>query len=220
MPKPSTPSVWASGKSFAFQPSLEQQAQGFDYIATARPGTGAPITDDHDWPLNKVTDALKWVMDQIPDGGIDELINNKVPDASTTTKGVVELATSQEAISGAAGVIPDAAGVLASIQSNVNPGLGVGQSWQNVTSSRSVGVTYTNTTGRTIVVKVSAEAVSNYIYIQCTGSVESIQSAGRDSGVSVNSYAEIDIIVPPSGTYSVILGGLGGPYIRNWWELR
>lgn len=69
MPKPLTPAVWASGKSFAFQPSLAQQAQGFDYIATVRPGTGAPITDDHDWPLNQVTSALKWVMDQIPNGG-------------------------------------------------------------------------------------------------------------------------------------------------------
>lgn len=63
MPKPSTPSVWASGKSFGFTPSLSQQAQGFDYIATVRPGTGAPITDDHDWPLNQITSALAWVLD-------------------------------------------------------------------------------------------------------------------------------------------------------------
>lgn len=151
---------------------------------------------------------------------LESVVPTMVPTASTTHAGTVEMATTQEAISGAPGVVPDAAGVLASIQNNVTPGIGIGQSWQNVTSSRSVGVTYTNTTGRTIVVKVSAEAVSNYIYIQCTGSVESIQSAGRDAGVSVSSYAEIDIIVPPSGTYSVILGGLGGPFIRNWWELR
>lgn len=70
MAKPSTPAVWASGKSFGFQPSSAQQAQGFDYIATVRPGTGAPITDDHDWPLNSITTALKWMMDQIPDAGL------------------------------------------------------------------------------------------------------------------------------------------------------
>lgn len=70
MTKPSTPAVWASGKTFGFQPSSAQQAQGFDYIATVRPGTGAPITDDHDWPLNQVTTALKWVMDQIAASGL------------------------------------------------------------------------------------------------------------------------------------------------------
>lgn len=68
MAKPSTPAVWASGKAFGFQPSAAQQAQGFDYIANVRPTTGAPITDDHDWPLNNITNALKWLMDQIPDG--------------------------------------------------------------------------------------------------------------------------------------------------------
>lgn len=70
MPKPSTPAVWASGKAFGFQPSDAQQAQGFDYIATVRPSTGAPITDDHDWPLKNITTALKWIMDQIPDSGM------------------------------------------------------------------------------------------------------------------------------------------------------
>lgn len=70
MPKPATPLIWASGKSFGFQPSSAQQAQGFDYIASLRPSTGAPITDDHDWPLKNITEAVKWVMDQIPDAGL------------------------------------------------------------------------------------------------------------------------------------------------------
>ena len=72
MPKPLTPAVWASGKAFGFQPSAAQQAQGFDYIATVRPSTGAPITDDHDWPLNSITTALKWIMDQVPDHGFKQ----------------------------------------------------------------------------------------------------------------------------------------------------
>lgn len=68
MTKPSTPLVWASGKAFGFQPSAAQQAQGFDYIATVRPSTGAPITDDHDWPLNQVTSCLRWIMGVGSDG--------------------------------------------------------------------------------------------------------------------------------------------------------
>lgn len=84
MPKPSTPAIWASGKTFSFQPSSAQQAQGFDYIAGIRPGTGAPITDDHDWPLNKITEGLKWVMDQLPNGGVAELITNALPKRTFT----------------------------------------------------------------------------------------------------------------------------------------
>lgn len=94
MPKPSTPSVWASAKTFGFQPSAAQQAQGFDYIATIRPGTGAPITDDHDWPFNQVTTALKWVMDQIPDSGIKSAAfrdvgngESQIPDMSSWLSG-------------------------------------------------------------------------------------------------------------------------------------
>lgn len=68
MAKPATPAVWASGKSFGFQPSASQQAQGFDYIATVRPGTGAPITDDHDFPLKQITSAVAWIMGSGSDG--------------------------------------------------------------------------------------------------------------------------------------------------------
>ncbi|MGL5396498.1 MAG: gp53-like domain-containing protein [Shewanella sp.] len=68
MAKPATPAVWASGKVFSFRPSAAQQAQGFDYIASVRPGTGAPITDDHDFPLLQVTAALAWVMGTGSDG--------------------------------------------------------------------------------------------------------------------------------------------------------
>lgn len=68
MAKPATPAVWASGKTFGFQPSASQQAQGFDYIATVRPDTGAPITDDHDFPLKQITTALAWLMGTGADG--------------------------------------------------------------------------------------------------------------------------------------------------------
>lgn len=91
MPKPSTPAVWASGKTFGFQPSQSQQAQGFDYIATVRPGTGAPITDDHDWPLNNITTSLKWVMDQLPNGGIQELLTALLPKRSFSANDFIRI---------------------------------------------------------------------------------------------------------------------------------
>ncbi|MGL5490547.1 MAG: gp53-like domain-containing protein [Shewanella sp.] len=94
MPKPSTPAVWASGKIFSFTPSAQQIAQGFDYIATIGRPEGAPITDDHDWPFNQVTQALKWVMDQIPDAGIKSAASrdvgtgsSQIPDMSSFSSG-------------------------------------------------------------------------------------------------------------------------------------
>lgn len=91
MAKPSTPSVWASGKSFGFQPSAAQQAQGFDYIASVRPSTGAPITDDHDWPLNNITTSLKWVMDQLPVGGIQELLTALLPKRTFSARDFIRI---------------------------------------------------------------------------------------------------------------------------------
>lgn len=92
MAKPSTPAVWASGKTFGFQPSAAQQAQGFDYIATIRPSTGAPITDDHDWPLNQITTAMKWMMDQVDPSGLKTAAfrdvgtgPNQIPDMTSFT---------------------------------------------------------------------------------------------------------------------------------------
>ncbi|MGL5728204.1 MAG: gp53-like domain-containing protein [Plesiomonas sp.] len=82
MPKPSTPDVWASNKTFSFTPNPQQIAQGFDYIATIGRPEGAPITDDHDWPLNQVTQSLKWIMDQLPDGGIQALLSALLPKRS------------------------------------------------------------------------------------------------------------------------------------------
>lgn len=94
MPKPSTPDIWAAGKTFSFQPSQAQQSQGFDYIASVRPGTGAPITDDHDWPLNKITTSLKWIADQIPNDGLKTAAfrdvgvgSNQIPDMSSFGSG-------------------------------------------------------------------------------------------------------------------------------------
>ncbi|MGL4468417.1 MAG: gp53-like domain-containing protein [Plesiomonas shigelloides] len=94
MPKPSTPAVWASGKTFSFTPNAQQVAQGFDYIATIGRPEGAPITDDHDWPFNQITQALKWVMDQIPDAGLKSAAfmdvgtgPNQIPDMSAFQSG-------------------------------------------------------------------------------------------------------------------------------------
>jgi hypothetical protein len=88
--------------------------------------------------------------------------------------------------------------------------LGVGQTWQNVTSSRSFGTTYTNSTGRTITVIVSSEArefgnLDAYI----NGSFF-ITAAGCWAGGAYGYQAVITLIIPNGATYKFTQGGSGG----------
>ena len=80
--------------------------------------------------------------------------------------------------------------------------VGVGQTWQDVKASRSVGVTYTNTTGRPIMV-----APDN--------SGEPVIVDGLEL-VASGAYGA-QVIVPAGSTYSVPAGGYG---IDRWLELR
>lgn len=126
-----------------------------------------------------------------------------ITDASETQKGLIEIATSTEIQTGTdttRAVTPEG---LAHIV------IGVGQTWQNVLGSRAAGVTYTNTTGRPILVNI----------------VLSTGTAGRTfivNGINVASFdnsGAVDFssaIVPAGGTYSIS----GAASISLWSELR
>lgn len=139
-------------------------------------------------------------------------------DATATRKGVTRFATLAEAIGGTVQNVAIDPNVLR----NALPqrGLGEGQTWRNMTGSRSIGVTYTNTTGRAIAV-----AFSGY----------NANSGGKDfslsiSGVSVGTWyggpiqsvgAQVFGIVPAGGTYSIHYGGgTGDITAARWVELR
>ena len=87
---------------------------------------------------------------------------------------------------------------------------GIGQTWQNVTASRSLGVTYTNNTGKPIQVIVTTIAVGGSDfwvnnYIICSS-----------SGANTNSGIYNSAIVPNEQTYKVT----GNSAIAEWVELR
>jgi hypothetical protein len=88
--------------------------------------------------------------------------------------------------------------------------IGVGQTWQNVTSSRSVyPSTYTNNTGRPIQVLISVGAVSG------VGSavVDGVTVAITDT--NVGTYTVVSFIVPNGSIYYFAVES-----IANWAELR
>lgn len=133
----------------------------------------------------------------------------QLPNASTTAIGAVQLndtltsaSTSQAATAAQAKVLNDQA-------------FGVGQSWQDVTGSRAIGQTYTNNTGKPILVSISGGGVDGYFILRCNGLV--VSSAGNPGGTG-NDVNFVSAIIPIGSSYS--LDSKGGVNTITWAELR
>ena len=94
-------------------------------------------------------------------------------------------------------------------------GLGYDQTWQDVKTSRASGGTYTNSTGKPIVIAVAASG-TNYIVISFIINGVSVFYHNTGGGAySQNGGAQI--IVPNGATYGVtITAGI----LSSWFELR
>lgn len=97
--------------------------------------------------------------------------------------------------------------------------VGGNQTWQNVLGSRSVGTTYTNTTGRPITVYASGgagSAVNNYWngVINGVPMFTSSQSSNANGIMSLGPF-----VVPPGATYAITQGA-GTTPAALWSELR
>lgn len=102
---------------------------------------------------------------------------------------------------------------LTSLQS-----VGYGQTWQNVTGSRAFGTTYYNTTGRPIIVTVSALASSvslQNIAITLYGTITVTATTYTNAG-GWSHYLQ-GTVIPPGASYSV---SSSGPTLSAWIELR
>jgi hypothetical protein len=90
--------------------------------------------------------------------------------------------------------------------------VGVGQTWQNVTASRVVGTTYTNSTGKPILILfMAASATANCTYRLIVDGVELV------ANIFPTFNQTISYIVPTGSTYSITMtNGI----IGKWMELR
>jgi len=96
-------------------------------------------------------------------------------------------------------------------------GLGYGQTWQDVTASRVVGTnlsptTYTNNTGKPIVVNFASAELNNQFIAKVNG--VTVGWFTNNSGSS----STLSFIVPPTNTYSISTSMLNPAY--TWVELR
>jgi len=95
--------------------------------------------------------------------------------------------------------------------------LGVNQTWQNVLASRSSGVTYTNTTGRPIMIAVKgADTAGGTASLSVVVGGITIASGTYDVSTS-SGYSSVTVIVPAGSTYVVTISGSS---IETWAELR
>ena len=89
---------------------------------------------------------------------------------------------------------------------------GVGQSWQNLTSSRASGVTYTNSTGKPIAVSITLTDQGGSNYLVYVNGVVVINIWDYGSSGAEDSF----FIVPTGASYAISTGNI----IQLWSELR
>lgn len=156
--------------------------------------------------LQRDTTLGKWVL-QNPATGVSI---TTTPDASTTVKGKVQLATPAETQTGTDAAKAITADDLAKAMLG-----GVGQAMVDVTASRALGTNYTNSTGRPIVVYYSgnvsgggatADAIIDGVSVPLNAFSAS-GAAGRLGGT---------FIVPNGKVYSITNVGT----INSWREYR
>jgi len=97
----------------------------------------------------------------------------------------------------------------------VSHALGIGQTWTDVTASRAVGTTYTNSTGYPIFVMITMAGGSSTFNINIAG------TTFAQPQVSNASYSNelLSFVVQNSQTYAIATTG-GSPSIVYWSELR
>lgn len=133
-----------------------------------------------------------------------------VPDATTAVKGKVQLATPVETQTGTDATKAVTSDGLAKTMLG-----GVGQAMVDVTASRALGTTYTNSTGRTIVVYYSGNvsgggATADAVINGVTVPINAFSASGAAGRLGAT------LIVPNGATYSVTNVGT----MNSWREFR
>lgn len=233
--------AWVSGTTYAVGNVRYSPITFLSYRRkTAGAGTTDPSVDSTNWQLingtgnvnldgtqtltNKtLSTGSNWNGNAVPiaNGGTGQTtaanaFNALKQNATETTTGVVELATTTEAANGTASdVVVTPAGLNSHRNSNV---LGWNQTWQDVltTPGRTHSTSYQNTTGRPIQVAIAADATSTERAFQV--SIDNITwvNIGRFAEGTSLRQNNMFAIIPPSYYYRIS----GAASIDFWAELR
>lgn len=92
--------------------------------------------------------------------------------------------------------------------------IGVGQTWQDMTASRALATTYTNSTGKPIQISVELACTTTTTHVILINGVTIASHAVAPAGVAGQIYV---YIIPSGSTYQAQNTASG---ITRWWELR
>jgi hypothetical protein len=113
-------------------------------------------------------------------------------------------------VNGVTRIAISAAGVV-TFPDTPNTQLGIGQTWQDLTASRAIGNSYTNSTSKPITIKVTGVNPSAYNFVF---TIDGLVITGIGAGGATTSSDTV--VVPPGATYSVS----GITSLTKWYELR
>jgi len=107
----------------------------------------------------------------------------------------------------------------ATLSTNATNMLGYTQSWTDVSSSRVIGTTYTNSSGKAIEISVTNISASQFT-AGIAGFVNTVQinSNGYNSGTAGTGIANLTFVVPDGATYKITLLNTSTSF--TWFELR
>lgn len=154
---------------------------------------------------------------------IETLLNDSTKADARTTLGAAASGTNTDitSITGNAATATTAAACSgnAATATTASNAIGVGQTWKNVTGSRTTSTYYTNSTGRTIHVCASCYAASGvdlYTAFEVAGVIVSeFHFVNSTVNVSIASHS---VVVPNGATYRMTTSGSGA--YNKWFELR
>lgn len=134
------------------------------------------------------------------------VLRSGAAEATNTLRGTAQLATQEQ--------IDSRAHVAAIVTPDKLRELGVNQAWTDLTSSRALSTTYTNSSGRPIFVSVvSIQPVSD---ISATFTVDGKIISRHARGQTLSSQITMSALVPAGSTYNVYMS----ISMLNWFELR
>jgi hypothetical protein len=102
-------------------------------------------------------------------------------------------------------------------------GIGISQTWQNVTGSRALGTTYTNSSGKPIQVHVQGVGSPSGALLKAYINGTYFADSGVNFCASIASRPQFSLIIPDGVTYrfdSYTDGGTNATSLNTWWELR
>ena len=136
----------------------------------------------------------------------DKIPIDQLPESTLSAKGVVQLDNTLTSTSTSKALTAAQGKVLG------DRDFGVEQTWQDVTASRQRGTTYTNTTGRPIIVSYQIN-VSSATLSATVGGVRILHEDASDRLITLS------FIVPNNMTYIIQVSGTTSPP-AVWMELR